>query len=81
MAIKYTNIFHCKTLQIYPNGDFGFKNMPSGNPASEYSRKLARKIGFDLFKLRKLTCFGFKRRIDNDRVDFIRPLLTAYPRD
>jgi hypothetical protein len=31
MALKYTNIFHCKALfKIYPN--FWFENMPSGNP-------------------------------------------------
>jgi hypothetical protein len=31
VSIKYTNIFHCKTL---PNLDFWFENKPSGNPAS-----------------------------------------------
>jgi hypothetical protein len=35
MDIKYTNIVHCETLQNYPNWDFGFENMPSGNPDSE----------------------------------------------
>jgi hypothetical protein len=35
LAIKYTNLFHCKTLKIYPNWDFGFENMPSGNPAKQ----------------------------------------------
>jgi hypothetical protein len=33
VAIKYTNIFHCKTPKIYPNWVFWFENMPSGNPA------------------------------------------------
>jgi hypothetical protein len=28
-----TNIFICTTLKIYPNQDFWFENMPSGNPA------------------------------------------------
>jgi hypothetical protein len=32
MSIKYTNIFHCKTLKNYPNLDFWFENIPSGNP-------------------------------------------------
>jgi hypothetical protein len=32
MFIKYTNIFHCKTLQNLPNLDFWFENIPSGNP-------------------------------------------------
>jgi hypothetical protein len=32
MAIKYTNIFHCKTLQNLKTWDFWFENMPSGNP-------------------------------------------------
>jgi hypothetical protein len=33
VSIKYTSIFHCKTLQIYPNLDILFENKPSGNPA------------------------------------------------
>jgi hypothetical protein len=40
MAVQYTkwpwnigtNIFHCKTLKIYPNWHFWFENIPSGNP-------------------------------------------------
>jgi hypothetical protein len=32
MAINYTNIFHCKALQIDPNWYFWFENIPSGNP-------------------------------------------------
>jgi hypothetical protein len=34
MPIKYTiyNIFHFKSLQNLSNYDFGFENMPSGNP-------------------------------------------------
>jgi hypothetical protein len=32
MVIKYIDIFHFKTLQIYPNRDFWFENIPSGNP-------------------------------------------------
>jgi hypothetical protein len=31
-SIKYTIIFHCTTLQIYPNLAFWFENKPSGNP-------------------------------------------------
>jgi hypothetical protein len=31
MAVKQTNIFHCKTLQNLPTLGFGFENMPSGN--------------------------------------------------
>jgi hypothetical protein len=34
VSIKYTNIFHCKTLQIYPNWDFWSEKIPSGNPDS-----------------------------------------------
>jgi hypothetical protein len=33
MAIKYTNIFHCK---IYPNRHFCFEKIPSGNPATPF---------------------------------------------
>jgi hypothetical protein len=35
MVLKYSNIVHYKTLhtyKIYPNWDFWFENMPSGNP-------------------------------------------------
>jgi hypothetical protein len=32
MVIKYTKIFHSK---IYPNWDFWFENLPSGNPGPE----------------------------------------------
>jgi hypothetical protein len=32
IGTKYTNISHCK---IYPNWDFWFENMPSGNPVKE----------------------------------------------
>jgi hypothetical protein len=31
ISIKFTNIFHCKTLQNLPF--FWFENIPSGNPA------------------------------------------------
>jgi hypothetical protein len=35
MAKEYNKLFHSKTLQkIYPNWDFWFENIPSGNPAS-----------------------------------------------
>jgi hypothetical protein len=33
MAIKNSNIDHCKTSKIYPVWNFWFENMPSGNPA------------------------------------------------
>jgi hypothetical protein len=33
MAVKYANIFHCKTLKIYPMWHFLFENIPSGNHA------------------------------------------------
>jgi hypothetical protein len=32
-AIKYTNIFHCKSLKKLPKSGFWVENMPSGNPA------------------------------------------------
>jgi hypothetical protein len=32
MFIKYTNIFHCKTIKMYLNYDFWSENEPSGNP-------------------------------------------------
>jgi hypothetical protein len=32
MAIKYTNIFHRKTLQNLPDWCFWLENKPSGNP-------------------------------------------------
>jgi hypothetical protein len=41
-ATKYTNIFHCNTLQNLPK--LWFENMPSGNPGS-----LAKMTSSDLF--------------------------------
>jgi hypothetical protein len=35
MALKYTNILHCKNLQNLSKSEFLFENMPSGNPASQ----------------------------------------------
>jgi hypothetical protein len=32
MPIKYTDIFHCKTLKNYTNLEYGFENIASGNP-------------------------------------------------
>jgi hypothetical protein len=32
MTIEYPNFFHSKASKIYPNLDFWFENMPSGNP-------------------------------------------------
>jgi hypothetical protein len=40
MAIKYTNIFHCKILQIYPNWDFWFENIASGNADTQVKCKI-----------------------------------------
>jgi hypothetical protein len=34
-AIKFTNIFHCKTLQNLPKLGFLFENIPSGSPAGK----------------------------------------------
>jgi hypothetical protein len=36
-ATNYANVFHCK---IYPNWDYWFQNMPSGNPALKARNKL-----------------------------------------
>jgi hypothetical protein len=33
MVKKYNNIFHSKSLQIYPNWNFWYENKPSGNPS------------------------------------------------
>jgi pyocin large subunit-like protein len=32
MAIEYTNLSKSKVLKKYPNWEFWFKNIPSGNP-------------------------------------------------
>jgi hypothetical protein len=38
MAIKYSNIFYCKTLQNLPKiGIVLFENIPSGNPGFKTS--------------------------------------------
>jgi hypothetical protein len=43
MAFKITNIF---LLLFYPNLDFCFENMPSGNPGTEQENKsTTQKIG------------------------------------
>jgi hypothetical protein len=31
VAMKYTNIFYSRPSKIFPNWDFWFENMPSGN--------------------------------------------------
>jgi hypothetical protein len=41
MDIKYTIIFHCKTLQNLPNWDFGFENKPSGIPVDDRLKNIA----------------------------------------
>jgi hypothetical protein len=41
MAIKYTNIFKCKTLQNLPKLVFWFENTASGNPDSGNSKKMS----------------------------------------
>jgi hypothetical protein len=38
VSIKYTNIFQCKTLKIYPNLDIWFENKLSGNTAQITTR-------------------------------------------
>jgi hypothetical protein len=45
VSIKYTNTFDCKALKIYPNWDFRFENIPSGN--RETSSLLAEKSARD----------------------------------
>jgi hypothetical protein len=40
---KYTNNFHCKTLQNLPQKNFCFQNMPSGNPGAPASQKILEK--------------------------------------
>jgi hypothetical protein len=35
LAIKYTNTFHSKALQKYPNCDLWYENTPSGNPGGK----------------------------------------------
>jgi hypothetical protein len=43
MVIKFTNIVLARHSQIYPNWDFWFENIPSGNPAAnEYCDQLER---------------------------------------
>jgi hypothetical protein len=44
VSIKYTIIFHCKTLQNFPNLDFWFENKPSGNPVWG---SIGKGCGFD----------------------------------
>jgi hypothetical protein len=46
MAINCTSIFNWKSLQNYPNWEFWFEKIPSGNPGSDKSSPL-QKIGVD----------------------------------
>jgi hypothetical protein len=39
ISIKYTNLFHCKTLPKLPKFGFWLKNTPSGNPGSHSLEK------------------------------------------
>jgi hypothetical protein len=43
MALKYTNIFHCKALQNLPKLGFLFENMPSGNPGGDRKKHFFRR--------------------------------------
>jgi hypothetical protein len=43
MLIKNTNLFLYKTIKKYPNFDFWFENIPSGNPDPSASPDTAEK--------------------------------------
>jgi hypothetical protein len=53
VSIKYTTIFHCKSLQNLPKFGFLFENKPSGNPVWIHSIEFCRPsiwlgyFGFD----------------------------------
>jgi hypothetical protein len=48
MAIKFTNIFHCKTLQNFPKLGFLFSKYASGNPAELAPADQFNTMGTDL---------------------------------
>jgi hypothetical protein len=51
MVIKYTKIFHCKTLQNFSQiGIFGLKNKPSGNPGGTKIRLMGDCLLGSVFK-------------------------------
>jgi hypothetical protein len=43
-SVKYTNVFHCKTLQNIPKLGFLFENKPSGNPGCDKASKKAENF-------------------------------------
>jgi hypothetical protein len=36
MSIKYTNFFIPRPSKIYPNREFGYENIQTGNPAADH---------------------------------------------
>jgi hypothetical protein len=58
MGMQYINLFHSKALQIFfPNWDFWFENIPSGNP--ERDLRLAKNVGkkIKILVLEKVSVF------------------------
>jgi hypothetical protein len=57
MAVKFTNIVHyigTRPSKIYPKWDFGFENLPSGNPGNEGKTKRMQSYIF----VSRVTRFG-----------------------
>jgi hypothetical protein len=72
MAIKYTNIFYCKTLQKFTQiVRLGLKNMPSGNPDSKR---------FQTFRLISLLDLHIYWPIADPTTSKFTPLTTALSR-
>jgi hypothetical protein len=44
MYVEYTNFFISRSSKVYPNLDFWFENISSGNPALRISPKTLQKI-------------------------------------
>jgi hypothetical protein len=68
MTVKYLKrpFFYIGPVKIYPNWDFLYANLPSGNPASTFQAKLFRSFLF----MRYLHETWFSCRI-------VRPILTV----
>jgi hypothetical protein len=81
MGMQYINLFHSKALQIFfPNWDFWFENIPSGNP--ERDLRLAKNVGkkIKILVLEKVSVFvkNWQKKIFFGMVKLIKNTFRFY---
>jgi hypothetical protein len=59
MGIKYTTTFHSKANKNFPNWNFWFENIPSGNPAFKFCSPFteilrSQKVAFGTYAIKVL---------------------------